>query len=181
MSDKQVKLTKDTINAILNHWTEGRNKEQFAHLVRHASRSVKRSLEYRLAKYDVSYGQWTFLRILWEEDGLSQRELSVRAGVMEPTTHAAIMKMERLGLVVRRVAEKSKRRQLVYLSSKAQSLKPELIQAAQNVDTLALEGVTDDEAAITRRVLLVMLENLARDETSFLDRGLKIAPLRARD
>jgi hypothetical protein len=32
---------------------------------------------------------WTFLRILWQSDGLTQRELSMRAGVTEPTTFTA--------------------------------------------------------------------------------------------
>ena len=49
-----------------------------------------RALQRRLAEHGVSFGHWTFLRILWERDGLTQRELSDEAGVMEPTTFAAL-------------------------------------------------------------------------------------------
>ena len=56
----------------------------------------------RLAEHGVSFGHWTFLRILWEGDGLTQRELSEQAGVMEPTTFSALKTMERLGYVARR-------------------------------------------------------------------------------
>ena len=45
----------------------------------------------------MSFGHWTFLRILWEHDGLTQRALSEEAGVMEPTTFTALKAMERLG------------------------------------------------------------------------------------
>ena len=56
-----------------------------------------RALQARLAAHGVTFGHWTFLRILWEGDGLTQRELSDEAGVMEPTTFAALKAMERLG------------------------------------------------------------------------------------
>ena len=52
-------------------------------------------------EHSVSFGHWAFLRILWERDGLNQRELSDQAGVMEPTTFSAIQAMEKLGYVTR--------------------------------------------------------------------------------
>src|SRR5213078_1193640 len=54
----------------------------------------------RLAGHGVPFGHWTFLRVLWERDGLTQRELSDEAGVMEPTTFAALRAMEELGYIV---------------------------------------------------------------------------------
>jgi DNA-binding MarR family transcriptional regulator len=49
----------------------------------------------------VSFGHWAFLRILWETDGLTQRALSVEAGLMEPTTSSALAAMEALGYIRR--------------------------------------------------------------------------------
>ncbi len=46
--------------------------------------------------YGLKRGQWYFLRVLWTEDGLSQRELSARVGTMEPTTVIALRSMERV-------------------------------------------------------------------------------------
>ena len=56
------------------------------YLVRDANRAFQRLLERRISPHGVTRGQWYFLRVLWEEDGLSQRELSARVGMMEPTT-----------------------------------------------------------------------------------------------
>ena len=56
-----------------------------------------RSLHVRLTAHGVSFGHWTFLRILWTADGLTQKELSDLAGVMEPTTFSAIKAMEDMG------------------------------------------------------------------------------------
>ena len=60
--------------------------ESSGYLVRDAHRAFQRLLEKRIAPYGVTRGQWYFLRVLWNEDGLSQRELSARVGMMEPTT-----------------------------------------------------------------------------------------------
>ena len=48
--------------------------------VRDAARALVRSLSVRLAEHQVSFGHWSFLRVLWVGDGLTQRELSERAG-----------------------------------------------------------------------------------------------------
>ena len=42
-----------------------------------------------------------FLRVLWTRDGLSQRELSERGGMMEPTTVIALRSREKAGLIRR--------------------------------------------------------------------------------
>jgi hypothetical protein len=39
---------------------------------------------------------------LWEADGITQRELNERAGVMEPTTFSALKAMEKRGFVTLR-------------------------------------------------------------------------------
>ena len=68
------------------------------YLVRDANRAFQRLLEKRISPHGVTRGQWYFLRVLWEEDGLSQRELSARVGMMEPTTVIALRGMEKAGL-----------------------------------------------------------------------------------
>src|SRR5262245_32901737 len=88
--------------SILRHWREAVPHGCLAHLCTHAPGALVRALQMRLAAHAVSFGHWTFLRILWETDGLTQRELSEQAGVMEPTTFSALKAMERLGYVMRR-------------------------------------------------------------------------------
>ncbi len=61
---------------ILRHWQEAVPNDRLAHLVKHAARSFARALQMRLAVHSVSYGHWSFLRILWESEGLTQRQLS---------------------------------------------------------------------------------------------------------
>src|SRR5436190_9972000 len=80
------------------------------YLVRDAHRAFQRLLERRIAAYGVSRGQWYFLRVLWTADGLTQRELSARVGMMEPTTVVALRSMERSQLIRRLRSTDDKRR-----------------------------------------------------------------------
>src|SRR2546423_12151946 len=78
---------------ILRHWREAVPDDRLAHLVKDATRALVRALQTRLGAHGVSFGHWTFLRVLWEHDGITQRELSAEAGGMEPTTFGAVKAM----------------------------------------------------------------------------------------
>src|SRR6266481_8913588 len=93
---------KATTEATLRHWREAVPNDRLAHLVRDAAKGLTRALQMRLAEHATGFGHWAFLRILWEKDGLTQRELSEQAGVTEPTTFSALKAMERLGYIRRR-------------------------------------------------------------------------------
>jgi len=119
-----------------------------------------RSLSRRLAEHGVPFGHWTFLRILWEEDGLTQRELSERAGVMEPSTFAAIKAMEQLGYVKRRRLRENKKNVYVHLTPKGRALKKKLVPLAERVNEIGLRGVSARDRATVRRALMTMIDNL---------------------
>jgi DNA-binding MarR family transcriptional regulator len=118
----------------------------------------------RLAAHAVSFGHWTFLRILWESDGLTQRELSEQAGVMEPTTFSALKAMERLGYVVRRRRDGDRKKVYVFLTPKGRRLRDKLVPLAEEVNRIAVRSVPVTDIAAARIVLLAIIENLARDE-----------------
>jgi DNA-binding MarR family transcriptional regulator len=149
---------------MLKHWHEGVPNDRMAHLVKDATRAFLRSLQARLADHNVQLGHWTYLRVLWEEDGLTQNELSLRVGVMAPTTVIALRSMESLGYVERKQSVDNKKNMYVVLTPAGQALKDKLVPLAEEVNALALAGLKASEVAATRKSLLVMIENLARDE-----------------
>ena len=148
---------------ILHHWREAVPDDRLAHLVKDATRALVRALQARLADHDVSFGHWTFLRVLWEHDGITQRELSEHAGVMEPTTVTALRAMERLGYVRRRRSAGDLRNLHVHLTAKGRALKRRLVPLAEEVNRVAVEGVAKREITRLRATLLAMIENLERD------------------
>jgi DNA-binding MarR family transcriptional regulator len=152
-------------DTILRHWREAVPDDRLAHLVKDATRALVRALQMRLAAHHVSFGHWTFLRILWEGDGLTQRALSAEAGVMEPTTFAALRAMERLGYIRRRRGDDGKKVH-VFLTPKGRALKTALVPLAEQVNAIAVRGVRKTDIATTRAVLLAVIENLAREEAA---------------
>lgn len=159
---------KPVTGEILRHWREAVPNDRLAHLVKDAARGLARALQMRLTEHAVSYGHWTFLRILWETEGLTQRRLSAQAGVMEPTTFSALNAMERLGYVVRRANPRSRKEIHVYLTAKGRALKSKLVPLAEEVNEVALRHVAADDIAATRRTLLALIANLAKDEAASL-------------
>jgi DNA-binding MarR family transcriptional regulator len=119
-----------------------------------------RALQVRLAAHGVSFGHWTFLRILWERDGLTQRELSAEAGVMEPTTVAALRAMEKAGYITRAQVERNRKNVYVHLTAKGRALKAKLVPLAVEVNELGLRGVSAADRAATQRTLLAIINNL---------------------
>jgi DNA-binding MarR family transcriptional regulator len=150
--------------SMLAHWQEALPNDRLAHLVKDVTRAFVRALQVRLAQHGVSFGHWTFLRVLWETDGLTQRELSDQAGVMESTTFAAVRAMEALGYVVRMQKAQSKRKVYIHLTPKGRLLKSKLVPIAEEVNKIGVDGIISADIATTRMTLLAMLENLVRDE-----------------
>jgi MarR family transcriptional regulator, organic hydroperoxide resistance regulator len=157
-------MSRRDTEAILRHWREAVPNDRLAHLVKDATRALVRALQMRLAAHRVSFGHWTFLRILWEGDGLTQRELSEEAGVQEPTTFAALKAMQRLGYVTRRRRDGDRKKVYVFLTPKGRALKRALVPLAEEVNAIAARRVARSDIAATRKVLLAIIENLARDE-----------------
>jgi DNA-binding MarR family transcriptional regulator len=164
MSARSGKTALRETAATLRHWLEAVPNDRLAHLVRDAARGLSRGLQLRLGTHSVSFGHWVFLRILWESDGLTQRELSVRAGVMEPTTFTAVTTLERLGYVTRRKKAGNRKNVYVDLTAAGTALKAKLVPLAEAVNEVAVAGIAPGDIAIARRTLLTMIGNLARDE-----------------
>jgi DNA-binding MarR family transcriptional regulator len=136
--------------------------ESSGFLVRDANRAFQRLLEKQIAAYGVTRGQWYLLRVLWSEDGLSQRELSARVGIMEPTTVIALRTMERSGLIRRIRSRDDRRRAQVWLTAKAQRLRNELLSLARGITDQAERDIPRADLAAFRRVVRRMTENLDR-------------------
>ena len=155
---------KQPTQEILRHWREAVPDDRLAHLVKDATRALVRALQVRLARHKVPLGHWTFLRILWEHDGLTQSELSTQAGVMEPTTFTALKAMERLGYIRRKQVAGNRKNVYVFLTPKGRALKMRLVPVAEEVNRIAVAGLAREDVARTRAHLLTIIENLARDE-----------------
>jgi MarR family transcriptional regulator, organic hydroperoxide resistance regulator len=134
--------------------------ESIGYQIRATHRSLQRLLQLKIEPHGVTLGMWYFLRALWHEDGLNQRELSRRVGTMEPTTMSAILNMERKGLVRRVQNRKDRRKWHVHLTPRGRALKAKLIPLARQVVDSAVQGLSRKEVRQLLEALAEVQRNL---------------------
>ena len=150
--------------AILRHWQDAVPDDRLAHLIRDAGRSLGHRLAPLLAEHDIPFGHWVFLRVLWDRDGLTQKELSDAIGVTEPTTFAAVKALEERGYITRRHEPGNRRKLHVFLTPEGAALRDELVPLANEVNKIAVKGIPDEHLKILREAMLKMICNLAEDD-----------------
>jgi DNA-binding MarR family transcriptional regulator len=144
--------------------TDLRPDNSAGYLVRDTHLLFAKALRTRLQSHQITPGQWYFLRALWDEEGLSQRELSRRVGTTEPTTVSALRLLARSGMIERVRNPKDRRTINIYLTDKARDMKSELMPVAIEVNDLAAAGLSRDEFLQLRDLLQKMRNNLDSEE-----------------
>jgi DNA-binding MarR family transcriptional regulator len=101
--------------------------------------------------------QFLVLIELWQEAGLTQRQLVERLDVEQATMANTLSRMERDGLIVRRPHPEDKRAQVIHPTRKAMELEAPAKACAMNVNARALAGLDDEERqtfiALANRVI----------------------------
>jgi DNA-binding MarR family transcriptional regulator len=134
--------------------------------IRVTHRDFQNQLKAMISPYGVSLGMWYFLRVLWEEDGLTQRELSDRVGTMEPTTLTALRSMEKKNLIIRQRNALDGRKINVFLSVKGRNLRDVLLPQSAKIVERAVRGFSESDRKVLHRFLVQVRDNLNSAETS---------------
>ena len=104
------------------------------------AKGFARALQVRAAKLGFSAGQLPILIELWNEEGLTQKQLLDRVDIEQATMANTLSRMERDGLIERRPHPTDRRAQLVYLTGKARDMKDEALSAADEADQALFAG-----------------------------------------
>ena len=129
-------------------------------------REFARALEQLTLPAGVSAGQWRFLRVLWQQDNLTQRELSALVGTREATTVRSVRSLEEAKLVVREPSSHDRRKVFIRLTPLARRLERKLMPLVVSVNEQALQGISADDIETTRRVLAQTFKNLTDRPTN---------------
>jgi MarR family transcriptional regulator, organic hydroperoxide resistance regulator len=116
-------------------------EQSIGYQIRTTHRVLQRFLQLKIEPYGVTLGAWYFLRALWHEDGLTQRELADRSGTREPTALIAIKAMEARGLVKRARSKADRRKIHVWLTPRGRKIKEDLIPLAREVVATAANNL----------------------------------------
>lgn len=135
--------------------------ESLGFQIRHTNRLLQRYLQEQIEPHGITLGMWYFLRVLWQEDGLTQSELSQRVGTMEPTTLVAIKSMVASGFVERRRNAKDGRKLNIFLTKKGKALRDVCVPMAMEVNALAARGLSEEDRSRLMQTLQTLQDNLS--------------------
>ena len=130
------------------------------YMVRATYLAVTRVLQQRLKVYKLTSPQWYFMREIWIQEGLNQRELSDRVGTAESTTVSALRVLERRRLIYRESKPRDRRASRVYLTDAGRKLRNDVIPIINSVNEIALAGLTSSELTGLESTLRRIRENL---------------------
>ncbi len=134
--------------------------ESVGYQVNQLGRLLAQGLGVRIAQYGVVPGQFAQLLALFEEDGLTQRELCDRVRIEQATMANTLQRMQRDGLV-RVVPDPDDRRRVrVYLTDQARAIEDDLVAAARSLNASATDGLTDVEVAQYLELTARLIRNL---------------------
>ncbi len=134
-----------------------------AMLIGHISRAQRSTLRSR--ENDPIMTQNSSRAILFclsREEGITQLELSYRAGLKPPTVSVALKHLEDEGYVVRVTDDDDKRAARVYLSDKGHALEKDNHDRFVAVDNEMMAGFTPEETELLRSMLLRIRDNLEK-------------------
>ncbi len=140
--------------------TDNDPRLSYGYQTRGAYRAFDRLLSQRLKPHGIKNGYWYVLRVLWEGDGMSQREVADAVNLTESTTKITLDAMEKAGLVRRRRDSADRRRLQIYLAPRAKRLKAKLLPLAIELNAVAAKGISKQGLKTYLEVAQKMQENL---------------------
>ena len=111
--------------------------------------------------------QGRILHVLWENDGISNQELSKRSGLAMSSLTTMLERMEEKNLLTRKGCPKDKRKCLLFLTEHANSLKKEYDEISDKMTKLSFEGISEDKRLAFEKTLENVLHNLEKAEQEF--------------
>jgi DNA-binding MarR family transcriptional regulator len=129
--------------------------------VNHLARLFERALRLRIAGYKVVPGQFPQLLALYDEDGLTQKQLCDQVKVEQPTMANTLNRMERDGLIHRVRDERDGRQARVMLTERAKNLSEPLLACATEVNDQAIRDLSREELEQLLRLIGRLVENLS--------------------
>ena len=124
-------------------------KEKSAgYLANHMARLFANALHERIRPLGLAPAQFMTLLELWEGDGLTQKELVQRLDVEQATMANTLNRMERDGLIEREENPKDRRARVIRLTDKARGREADAKATANQVNGIALSGLSEDERRV---------------------------------
>jgi MarR family transcriptional regulator, organic hydroperoxide resistance regulator len=128
--------------------------------IRYTYRAFVKSLAEELASLQITTMQWSTLRVLWQEEGISQVDLAQRMMVERASLTQVLASMEAKKLITRSRDRSDGRKVRIYLTSPGRELRRKALPVADRINSRATQGLSRRETQELDALLTKVLINL---------------------
>jgi len=121
---------------------------------------LKNKLFQRFSEYNITPEQWSVLNCLWEEEGISPKELADIIFKDKPNTNRILEKLQMKELIVRKPHPVDKRAYQIFLTNRGWALRDELVPKAMQLLEDSTMGIEKHKIAEMKKLLNQMYNNL---------------------
>jgi DNA-binding MarR family transcriptional regulator len=132
------------------------------YLIRYAHRAFVKALAQQLEPHGISAAEWSALRVLWMQEGLTQVELAERMRVEKASLTGVLNSLESKGLIRRKRNLEDRRKINLALTPAGRRLETQLLACAATVNAQATQGLPPARVGEVRALLNAFIANLER-------------------
>jgi MarR family transcriptional regulator for hemolysin len=136
-------------------------------LLKRANRLLIKKANELLKPYGIAHAYTYFLMELYQKDGMTQSEMHKIIGIEQPTAVRTLDRMERDGFVIREQSPTDRRAVLIKLTQKGKQFEGVIAACAQELNKVALNGLTDKEQRVLNQLLTHLNTNLDTWEDNY--------------
>jgi MarR family transcriptional regulator for hemolysin len=130
-------------------------------IVNQAAKAFVKALDSELRqKVGLTVGQWKVMVMLVNQNGLTQKEIAEKLALEGPTLIPILDKMEKEGLVIRKVDPNDRRNNRIYRTEKADTLWDSMIECGLKIREVSIKDIPDENVKIMKDALEKMRQNL---------------------
>ncbi len=134
------------------------------YLLNTSARFIKRKMDKELETYNITTSQWAILKLLDSKKQLTQAQIADALLGDRSTAGTVIFKLIEKEYVEKNLASDDRRSYVVRLTPKAKGIIENIEKKAEDLSTLALKGLGEDEINVLFRSLKKIISNLSEGE-----------------
>lgn len=122
--------------------------------IRGAFRGFETALSRYLATIDLPLSQFYILRLQWDDLGAQQSEIAEKSCMSESVASQVIQKMEKAGLVKRKLDPKDSRKRRVFITPHGNALRENVIRKGIQLSQKHAPNISREDMFTTINVLI---------------------------
>ena len=128
-------------------------------LLHRAAQRMRTATSEQAEKHGLQLRDYIVLSALDKTPNLTQVELGKALGLDKTTLMGQVDRLERMGLVVRRNDPRDRRARIPEITEAGNALRAKVASACDNVEAAAVNGFSQDQAHVFRRMLVEIIGN----------------------